>query len=215
MWPSKSTRPSMAPTVLRLEMTSMSVDLPAPDDPISAIIIPGSSVPVSGSGFPSRYRHSFPAFTLYRSWNSVTCTPVFSLSPRDLAAKDLLLGGGGGTASSSPSGGGASSNVTIPSPPRIFQFITAAARLPFSRLAAPTMTTTTFRLVKLWRLCFCPSFLSCSCSLSFSLPPAAEGPSASPVLVRPSTRKTRTVKTVPWGMRLNMVTGHCVSALLS
>ena len=58
-WPSKSTRPSTAPCVLRPLMTSISVDFPAPEDPISATIVPASSVPVTPGAAsptaPSRY----------------------------------------------------------------------------------------------------------------------------------------------------------------
>merc|ERR1719262_1463027 len=91
--PSNSTWPSMMPTVLRLEITSISVDLPAPEDPISAIMLPGSSVPERGSSPPSRYFHSFlfaMLGTLYRSWYSVTWIPDFSDSPKDLDANDLV-----------------------------------------------------------------------------------------------------------------------------
>ena len=53
--PSKRMRPSTMPTVFLLLMTSIRVLFPAPLEPIRAIMLPGSRVPVRGSRPPRRY----------------------------------------------------------------------------------------------------------------------------------------------------------------
>mmetsp|Transcript_946 Transcript_946/g.2816 ORF Transcript_946/g.2816 Transcript_946/m.2816 type:complete len:223 (-) Transcript_946:113-781(-) len=87
-WPSNKMRPSTMPTVFLLLMTSMRVLLPAPLEPIRAIMLPGSSVPVRGSKPPKRYLSPpLGRGILYVRSYRVIWTPVFSPSPKDLEAK--------------------------------------------------------------------------------------------------------------------------------